>query len=432
VLATVTGSKLPENNQPFLAVIGTCVAVFWPGALTFGFPGVMAPLWQEMFGVGSAATGLIIFFMLAAVGVFMFLVGRWQERWGLRAMMALGVALTAAASLLVSTAGSISTVYAWAALNGMASSFVYVPALTLVQWCYPQKRGLAAGTVSMVFGLSAAIMSPVFGQMHLSLGYEAMNLVMAALTLSMGLFGAYFARPPTTWEEATLARRYGKKSATPARSGAAEDGHQEKHEINVQIISARSLTVRESLHTRSFWMLWITWTLAGAAGVSMTILATGYGLFLGFSLPSAIVLLTSFNLTNGMSRLASGILSDRFGRNRIMSLAFLASGLAYIALAYTEGLLSCAILCAAVGFSFGTLFSVSAPLVADCFGLEHFGAVFGLTFAAYGFVAGPLGPTLSGYLLDISGNYTPVFLYLGLFFLLASASIRLVVPPTRT
>jgi len=116
-----------------------------------------------------------------------------------------------------------------------------------------------------------------------------------------------------------------------------------------------------------------------------------------------------------------------------MSLAFLASGLAYIALPYTEGLLSCAILCAAVGFSFGTLFSVSAPLVADCFGLEHFGAVFGLTFAAYGFVAGPLGPTLSGYLLDISGNnYTPVFLYLGLFFLLASASIRLVVPPTRT
>ena len=43
-----------------------------------------------------------------------------------------------------------------------------------------------------------------------------------------------------------------------------------------------------------------------------------------------------------------------------------------------------------VGFSFGTLFSVSAPLVADCFGL---------TFVAYGFVAGPLGPTLSGYLL---------------------------------
>ena len=177
-------------------------------------------------------------------------------------------------------------------------------------------------------------------------------------------------------------------------------------------------------------MLWITWTLAGAAGVSMTILATGYGLFLGFSLSSAILLLTAFNITNGLSRLASGILSDRFGRNRVMSLAFLASGLAYIALPRAEGLLTCAILSAAIGFSFGTLFSVSAPLVADCFGLEHFGAIFGLTFAAYGFVAGPLGPTLSGYILDITGNnYTLVFLYLGIFFLLASACIRHVVVP---
>jgi OFA family oxalate/formate antiporter-like MFS transporter len=92
----------------------------------------------------------------------------------------------------------------------------------------------------------------------------------------------------------------------------------------------------------------------------------------------------------------------------------------------------CALLAAVVGFSFGTLFSVSAPLVTDCFGLEHFGAIFGLTFAAYGFVAGPLGPTLSGYLLDVTGdNFFLVFLYLGIFCLLAGLFIRQVVPPQR-
>ena len=156
---------MTEKNQPLLALIGSCLAVFFSGALTFGFPGAMAPLWQKMFGVGAGATGLIIFFMLAAVGVFMFLVGRWQERWGLQAMMALGVALTAAGSVLASQAAGISTIYAWAALNGTASCFLYVPALTLAQWCYPHKRGLAAGAVSMVFGLAAAVMSPLFGLM---------------------------------------------------------------------------------------------------------------------------------------------------------------------------------------------------------------------------------------------------------------------------
>jgi MFS transporter, OFA family, oxalate/formate antiporter len=244
-----------------------------------------------------------------------------------------------------------------------------------------------------------------------------MNLYSAVLTLSIGLLGAYFARAPEAWENAASARRAGSAAARPPPQ---------------VITSSRSFTVKESLQTRSFWLLWITWTFAGAAGVSMTLLAAEYGLFRGLSLSSAILILTAFNLTNGMSRLISGILSDRFGRNQVMSLAFFAAGVAYFLLPWIDGLEACALLAAVVGFSFGTLFSVSAPLVADCFGLEHFGAIFGLTFAAYGFVAGPLGPTLSGYLLDVTGdNFFLVFLYLGVFCLLASLCIRQVVPPQR-
>ena len=227
-----------------------------------------------------------------------------------------------------------------------------------------------------------------------------------------GLAGAYFARAPDKEEIALFA-----SDLTPKKPASTKK-------------PGKSLTVQESLHTRSFWFLWITWTFAGAAGVSMSILATTYGLFRGFGLDSAILLLTAFNLTNGTSRVISGILSDRLGRNRIMSMAFLAAGIAYFALPFAKGLAACALLAAVVGFAFGTLFSVSAPLVADCFGLKHFGAVFGLTFAAYGFVAGPLGPTLSGYLLDATGdNFFLVFMYLGAFFLLASLCIRMVVPP---
>jgi OFA family oxalate/formate antiporter-like MFS transporter len=268
----------------------------------------------------------------------------------------------------------------------------------------------------MVFGISAAIMSPLFAEMLSAFGYQLMNLYLAALTISIGLLGAYFARAPQAWENAASSRRAGNKAVKPI----------------AQVIAARSFSVTESLHTRSFWLLWITWTFAGAAGVSMTLLATEYGLFLGLTLPSAILILTAFNLTNGMSRLISGILSDRFGRNQVMSLAFLAAACAYFLLPWAHALEICALLAAVVGFSFGTLFSVSAPLVADCFGLEHFGAIFGLTFAAYGFVAGPLGPTLSGYLLDLTGdNFFLVFLYLGVFCLIASLCIRRVVPPQR-
>jgi OFA family oxalate/formate antiporter-like MFS transporter len=375
-----------------------------------------------MFHIGRGATGFTIFFMLAAVGIFMFLVGRWQERYGARKMITIGVILTSFASVIVAYASSIYAVYAWAFLNGLASSFVYIPTLTLVQWWYPEKKGLVSGIVSMVFGLSAAIMSPLFGKMLVSLGYVSMNLAIAVLTLMIGLAGAYFARAPDSLENSAcnsaVTNRYSGKR--PKSSGGLERSPE------------RSLTVLESLHTRSFWYLWITWTLAGAAGVSMTILSTEYGLSRGFSLESAILLLTSFNLTNGASRLISGYFSDKIGRNRIMSMAFLAAGLAYFILPWADSLAACAFLAAVVGFSLGTLFSVSAPLVADCFGLEHFGAIFGLTFAAYGFIAGPIGPTLSGYLLDVTGdNFFLVFLYLGIFCILSGFCIRFVVRPAR-
>jgi len=83
------------------------------------------------------------------------------------------------------------------------------------------------------------------------------------------------------------------------------------------VSAKRSLTVQESLHTRSFWFLWITWALAGAAGVAMSLLSTAYGLSRGFGLESAILILTAFNLTNGTGRLVSGLLRPQALRGHI-------------------------------------------------------------------------------------------------------------------
>jgi OFA family oxalate/formate antiporter-like MFS transporter len=102
---------------------------------------------------------------------------------------------------------------------------------------------------------------------------------------------------------------------------------------------------------------------------------------------------------------------------------------AYLIMPHLEGIWLWTALAAVIGYAFGTLFAVTAPLAGDCFGMAHFGAIFGLIFTAYGFLSGPLGPWLSGYLLDYTqGNYTLVFSYLG-FMYLASAGLILLVQP---
>lgn len=401
---------MTRSTRGIIAVISCSAAIFWPGALIFGFPGVMAPYWQEMFSMGRGAIGNTLFFVLAALGFFMFFVGRWQEKVGTRIMISIGALICGLNVFIAAYASNLYILYLWAFLNGTASCFIYVPALTSVQRWFVGRRGLISGVVNLVFGMSAAIMAPVFSSMLKSMGYVSMNILIAVISLLVGIIAAQF-------------------TETPERVKFVRQG-ESRGDVRPQAVPGESLTVRESLRTRSFWFLWLTWALQGAAGISMVSLSVIFGLSMGFSMESAVIILTAFNMASGLSRILTGYISDIVGRNLTMSITFFAAGFAYFALPHFNSLAALAVLAAVVGFAFGTLFAVSAPLVSDCFGLKHFGAVFGLVFTAYGFISGVLGPSLSGYILDITaGNYLVVFTYLGVFCLLSGFFIRMVAAP---
>jgi OFA family oxalate/formate antiporter-like MFS transporter len=395
---------MPEKPARTLILISCACAIFWPGAFIFGFPGVMRQHWQQTFNVGGSEVGQTIFYILIGATCFMYLCGRWQEKYSPAKLTALGAVLCGSSVIWLGRAEGMTDVYAWAFLVGAASAFIYVPALTVLQRWYPTRRGLASGFFNMAFGLAAAIMSPVFTALLSSWSYETINLVLGCVALTVGLAAATLIRFPEV------------DPTAPAAGMGME---------------ATSRSVVEALKTREFWYLWFTWVLAGAAGASMLVLATGFGLARGLSLTRAVVLLTAFNLTSGVGRLVSGFFSDRWGRSRTMAFSFTGAAVAYPIMPHLEGIWLWSALAAAIGYAFGTLFAVSAPLAGDCFGMTHFGAIFGLIFTAYGFLAGPLGPWLSGYILDLTqGNYTLVFSYLGLMYL-ASAGLILLVRPWR-
>jgi len=395
------------NASGYRALIGCSVAIFWPGAFIFSFPGVMAPYWQDTFDVGKGAVGNLLFFVLAALGIFMFFVGRWQEKIGHRNMITVGVILCSLNCLMLPFVPNIFGLYLWAFLNGASSCFVYIPSLTMVQRWFPARRGLVSGVVNLVFGLSAAIMTPVFTYLFLSLGYVVMAMVLGFTSLITGTIATRWTNPPVA--------QAADSPHPPDALGMAVDN---------------SLTPSEALRSLSFWCLWLVWAFQGASGIAMVTLSTSFGLSRGFQLVEAVVILTIFNLASGISRLISGYVSDLVGRNITMSVTFVAAGLSYFLMPWFEDLFIISLCAGFVGFAFGTLFAVSAPLAVDCFGMKHFGSIFGLMFTSYGFVSGLAGPTLAGYLLDFTaGNFPLVFGYLGFFCLAAGLLIRYVVPP---
>lgn len=139
---------------------------------------------------------------------------------------------------------------------------------------------------------------------------------------------------------------------------------------------------------------------------------------------SGVVLLTTFNLANGFSRIVAGVLSDRLGSGLTGGVAFALAAVGYLLLPHV-GTIPLAGLCSIlVGIGFGTLFTITGPIASGLFGVKNFGMIFGLIFTAYGLVAGIAGPALAGFILEKTGeNYGIVFTYLGVFALLGTILI---------
>lgn len=385
---------MPVIKDKRLILFLGCVALFFPGAFVFGYPGVMAGYWQTQFAVNKAQIGRLMFFILAGTGFSMYLAGKLQEKIAFHKLIFTGSMVCGAAMMFAGRAQSIQQIYLWAFLEGFFCGFVYIPCLTFFQKMFPLKKGLVAGIMNLTFGGAAAVMSPLFTWLLVTKGYAAASDTAAILAMSIGGAASLCIKNPDEQ------RGGGGQTLVP------------------------TLSVGQALRLRAFWFLWLTWALAGAAGVSLIVLSAVYGKHLGYDVTQYVYILTCFNVLNGVGRLVCGRLSDTLSKQKILMTVYLMAAVAYIGMAASTSLFWVSFFACFVGLAFGGLFTVSAPLVSEVFGLENFGKIFGLVFTAYGFFAGALGPWLSGVILDLTGSdFRIVFALFALFYVTASVLV---------
>lgn len=397
-----------RNARGWRSVVGSSLTIFFTGAMFFGYLGVAGGYWTEHYGSG---TGLIMTFALLALGIGMFCAGKWHMKIGTRRSFLLGVLCEVLALLCLIFGKSIYSCYLFGFLTGWNASFIYSPGLATVQNWFPNRRGLVTGIVNLIFGISAAIMAPVMNWMLEHFGYIRMNLILMILIVIFGVIGALLTEMP-------------ERSRMPEAQRAA---HQqllaelaEKTAAGTSKGPGKTYTPGQAMKTPAFWMLWLVWLFMGTAGISMVSLSKSYTVALGLT---GVAALTCFNITNGVSRIIAGVLSDLIGRRTLGMCSFLLGGIGYALLPLAHTVVPFCILAACIGYAFGTLFAISGPLATDLFGLKYFGMIFGLVFTAYGFIGGICGPVISSAILRRTGSYTPVFIYLAVFCVLAAVFV---------
>ena len=350
-------------------------------------------------GLGSTLPELqITFSILIVVQTFL---SPWQgvlvDRFGPRLLLSLGALITGLSWILAAQVSSLTMLYlTYGLLGGIGTGIVYVGVIGhMVQW-FPDKRGLATGLVAAGYGIGALLTTfPIAAVLRESTYQDALT----RFGLVFGVVGLIAAqglrRPDAAWQIAWNQRRRAGGAATAAAP------------IDVSPV--------EMLGTRIFWLMFAMMTMMSTTGLMVTsqmgAFTRDFGLagVLVFGLPVLPLALSLDRITNGATRPFFGWISDRFGRENTMLIAFGLEGTAMTLWLLTrESPVLFVLLSGLVFFGWGEIFSLFPSTLTDTFGTKHATANYGCLYMAQG-VGSVLGGPVAALLHQSTGSWIPVF-----------------------
>ena len=157
------------------------------------------------------------------------------------------------------------------------------------------------------------------------------------------------------------------------------------------------------LRTGQFYLLWLLMVLAVFAGL-MIITQVGKIADQQAGYKWGYVPIATLAIFNTFGRLLAGALSDKIGRTRTMTLAFLCQAANMLAFSHYTTPELVVFGAAFTGLCYGTVFTLMPATTADFYGIRNLGVNYGLVFTAFG-VAGVVGPMLGAGINDHFKSY---------------------------
>lgn len=372
-------------------------------------------------GLGSSLPQLqVTFSILIVVQTFL---SPWQgglvDRFGPRLLLSIGGLITGLSWILAAQVSSLPMLYlTYGLLGGIGTGIVYIGVIGhMVQW-FPDKRGLATGLVAAGYGIGALLTTfPIASVLRESTYQDALT----RFGLVFGIVGLVAAqglrRPDAAWQMAWNQR---------ARAGGTAAG------------APIDLSPAQMLRSPIFWLMFVMMTMMSTTGLmvisQMGAFTRDFGMagVLVFGLPVLPLALSLDRVTNGATRPFFGWISDRYGRENTMLIAFALEGVAMTAwLATRDTPVLFVLLSGLVFFGWGEIFSLFPSTLTDTFGTRHATANYGCLYMAQG-VGSILGGPVAAMIHQSTGSWIPVFaVIITMDFTTAALAIAVLKPMRR-
>jgi len=319
------------------------------------------------------------------------------DRFGPRALLSVGGALTGLSWVLASRATTLAGVYlTYGLLGGIGTGIVYVGVIGhMVQW-FPDRRGFATGVVAAGYGMGALLTTFPIAELLKDAGYQQALMRYGLIFIAVGVLAAQGLRPATP----------NSQLPTPKSRGESRTPNPE---------SRTGYRPAEMLRTPIFWLMFVMMTMMSTAGLMVTSQMAAFTRDFGmanavvFGLPLLPLALSIDRITNGLTRPFFGWLSDQIGRENTMVIAFTLEGTAMTLWLFTRSHPALfVIMSGVVLFGWGEIFSLFPSTLTDTYGTRHATTNYGFLYMAQG-VGSVLGGPVAALLHEAYGSWMPVF-----------------------
>ena len=304
-------------------MVGICsaMAFFSSGIFFRGFT-VFVPAVRDSLGLTQAQTNLVFSLARAEGGLEGPLAGWAIDKFGNRALLVPSIILAAIGYFIfarfVHSYWSFALVYLGIISLGNSVAFQHAMFAGLNQW-FRRRRSLAISTLAATASLGGLVLVPVMSLIILNFSWRwAMTMAGFAYLLGILPFTRFFRNRP---EDMGLLPDG--DLAPPVSSSSSGSG------VAAEI---RDYTVKEALHTRSYWLLLVGAGLRQLAAMGILVSLIPILQSKGMGLQTAANLAGIMFGANFISRLVLGYLGDKWPKSLILSGTLAMEAVAFVCL----------------------------------------------------------------------------------------------------
>ncbi len=338
----------------------------------------------------SGASSLALF-MMGAVGV---LAGKLNDRIGPRFLIVVSAGFLGLGYLLMSRIQSPWQLYVvFGILAGIGFSTHDVITLSTVARWFEKRRGAMSGIVKVGTG-SGQLLGPMMATLLLAIfGWRSANIFIGVTALIALMLVAQ------------LMRR------DPQGMGLLPDGRRETTDSQADGGEEPGVSLKEAARIEQFWTICMTEFAIFFCLFTIVVHIVPHARDLGLAPPYAAGVLSTIGGVSIIGRIVMGAANDRIGGKRALIICIVALFCSFIWLQLASNAWMLFLFAVIYGFAHGGFFTVVSPMVAEWFGTDSHGILFGIILFC-GTLGGAVGPLIAGRIFDVTGSYQMVFFVL--------------------